>query len=114
MKHILGDNYSKYPVTQKFLNPNSIYLSGFHMGTDIATPTGTTVYAPLAGNIVQCFDNMCGTGFMLGLSVLQDAFLYSTILKSFVLKCILTILPSSLLSRKVVWSPSKCTVSPIK
>jgi murein DD-endopeptidase MepM/ murein hydrolase activator NlpD len=47
---VLPDQWFKR-VTQPFLNPNSWYKTGYHMGTDFGCPIGTPVYAPVDGEI---------------------------------------------------------------
>lgn len=44
-----------YPVAQKFLEKNDAYMSGHHMGTDFACPTGTEIFAPFEGQISKVF-----------------------------------------------------------
>lgn len=45
----------EFPVSQKFLTPNSLYDSGVHNGTDYVCPSGTPVYAPSDGEIIHVF-----------------------------------------------------------
>jgi murein DD-endopeptidase MepM/ murein hydrolase activator NlpD len=44
-------------VSQHFLNPDPMYKSGVHNGTDWAVPVGTPVFAPLDGYISTVFKN---------------------------------------------------------
>ena len=54
MKYIFN---TVYPVSQKFLEKNAAYMSGYHMGTDFACPVGTEIHAPFSGSIIKSEKN---------------------------------------------------------
>lgn len=44
----------RFPVTQEYGNYNpSMYSSGYHSGIDIGAPSGTRLYSPISGTVVQ-------------------------------------------------------------
>jgi murein DD-endopeptidase MepM/ murein hydrolase activator NlpD len=44
----------RFPVTQEYMNYNPrLYRSGYHTGIDIGVPTGTRLYSPFRGTVVQ-------------------------------------------------------------
>lgn len=59
MKYIFE---TTYPVSQKFLEKSDLYMSGHHMGTDFACPTGTKVFAPAKGVITKVIENHAQMG----------------------------------------------------
>ncbi|MCX2726001.1 M23 family metallopeptidase [Thermomicrobium sp. 4228-Ro] len=45
---------ARFPITQEYANYNpSMYSSGYHTGIDIGAPSGTRLYSPFRGTVVQ-------------------------------------------------------------
>ena len=49
--------FPSWKITQKWLEPNPSYKSGYHPGLDYACPIGTPICAPYDGRITKVFDN---------------------------------------------------------
>lgn len=59
--HPIPKEYRKY-ISQHFLTPNNLYISGVHNGTDWAVPKDTPIYAPQDGTITAVYKDHATLG----------------------------------------------------